>query len=62
MIWIWISPVQCVVGDRASDLEAARRAGVGVRLLFDPSGTESLPAEDGVVRIRTLPEAIAWLD
>ena len=51
-----------LIGDRPSDLEAARRAGVGTRLLFDPEGTESLPDEPGVARIRTLPEAIAWLD
>lgn len=50
-----------LVGDRPSDLEAARRAGVGARLLFDPDEREALPDEPGVVRIRTLPEAIAWL-
>lgn len=50
-----------MVGDRPSDLEAARRAGVGARLLLDPDGTESLPNEPGVARIRALPEAIAWL-
>ncbi|WP_018137965.1 MULTISPECIES: D-glycero-beta-D-manno-heptose 1,7-bisphosphate 7-phosphatase [unclassified Thioalkalivibrio] len=55
-------PGSVLVGDRASDLEAARRAGVGARLLFDPSGAEPLPTEDGDIRIRTLPEAIAWLD
>ncbi|WP_018860767.1 MULTISPECIES: D-glycero-beta-D-manno-heptose 1,7-bisphosphate 7-phosphatase [unclassified Thioalkalivibrio] len=55
-------PGSVLVGDRASDLEAGRRAGVGTRILFDPSGTESRLAEDGAVRIRALPEAIAWLD
>lgn len=51
-----------MVGDRLSDLEAARRAGVGRRLLFDPQGRESLPETGGDARIRTLPEAIGSLD
>lgn len=51
-----------LVGDRLSDLEAARRAGVGTRLLFDPEGRDPLPAEAGVARISTLVEAVAWLD
>ncbi len=51
-----------LVGDRPSDLEAGRRAGVGARLLFDPEGNRALPAEAGVARIRALPEAITWLD
>lgn len=50
-----------LVGDRLSDLEAARRAGVGTRLLFDPEGCGRLPAEAGVARISTLVEAVAWL-
>lgn len=51
-----------LVGDRPSDLEAARRAGVGARLLFDPEGRWPLPDEAGVARIRALPEVIGWLD
>lgn len=70
-VYFWISNFGECLAERSGRgtlrrssvaLEAARRAGVGTQLLFDPDGSESLPDEPGVARIRTLPEAIAWLD
>ena len=56
-----------LVGDRPSDLEAARRAGVGTRLLFAPETPDAdqaaaLQADPQARRIRSLQEAAALLE
>lgn len=49
-----------LVGDRATDLQAGERAGVGTRLLYAPAG-EPAPCPEAHAVIRELREAEAWL-
>jgi len=60
-----------MLGDRATDMEAARAAGVGTRVLLPadagearaaPSGTLVLPAEDGLHRLAAILAQPDWRD
>lgn len=53
-------PGSVLVGDKSSDVEAGRAAGVGINLLFAPSGAPAA-RESGAAAIGALREAITYL-
>lgn len=61
-----IDPAQSVlVGDQVTDIQAGQKAGVGINLLFQPSGDKSGHEHDGSPgfwRITTLQEAMAFVN
>lgn len=50
-----------MVGDRASDMQAARAAGVGYRLLVPAEAAEMAAAPPGTLVLGSLAEAVIWL-
>jgi D-glycero-D-manno-heptose 1,7-bisphosphate phosphatase len=56
-----VAALSALVGDRASDIEAARAAGLRAALLVDRSGSPGAGAAGADAVVRSLGEAVAWL-
>jgi D-glycero-D-manno-heptose 1,7-bisphosphate phosphatase len=56
-----VAALSVLVGDRTSDIEAARAAGLRAALLIDRSGSPDAVAAGADAVARSLGEAVAWL-
>jgi phosphoglycolate phosphatase-like HAD superfamily hydrolase len=56
-----VASLSALVGDRRSDIEAARAAGLGAAVLLDRSGSQGAAAAGAAAIARSLGEAVAFI-